>query len=256
MFGDRTQEEVEHQRADQLLSQGHHRQITHPSGGDLFCQPAPETVEQAGEIALVQCLHQRITRTGEDVGEHGRQHPRFPLQDAALLSRLFPGHAGLRTRLAGSVLFSLLAGAAVTAFLQYGTGSLSGTYWINALGVSLGMAALSMTFIGLEALIGFAGLGIGAGLMMFLGTPLSGLSSGPHWLPDGWSTFGQLLPPGASGSLLRANAYFDGTGALAPALILTAWVVLGLALNFIADRRGPRPATADASPTHTEPVAV
>ena len=175
---------------------------------------------------------------------------------AALLSRLFPGHAGLRTRLAGAVLFSLLAGAAVTAFLQYGTGSLSGTYWLTALGVSLGMAALSLTFIGLEALIGFAGLGAGAAVMMFLGNPLSGLSSGPHWLPGGWSTLGQLLPPGASGSLLRANAYFDGTGATAPAITLTAWVALGLVLNFVADRRGRRTATPDTSPTQAQPVTV
>ncbi|MFI8170843.1 hypothetical protein ACIGAN_31440 [Streptomyces sp. NPDC085931] len=174
---------------------------------------------------------------------------------AALLSRIFPGHAGLRTRLAGAVLFSLLAGAAVTAFLQYGTRSLSGTYWLTALGVSLNMAALSMTFIGLEALIGIPGLGIGAVVMMFIGNPLSGLSTGPHWLPDGWSTLGQLLPPGASGSLLRANAYFDGTGAMTPALALTTWVAFGLLLNFTADRRGPRTAGQDTSPAQAQPVA-
>lgn len=157
---------------------------------------------------------------------------------AVLLTRLFPGRSGLRIRLAGVVLFSLLAGAAVTAFLQYGTGSLTGDYWLTALGVSLGMAALSMTFIGLEALMGFPGLGLGAAVMMFLGNPLSGLSSGPHWLPTGWSTLGQLLPPGASGSLLRANAYFDQSGAASPALTLAVWVALGLVLILIADRRG------------------
>ncbi|WP_328875403.1 hypothetical protein OHT76_37975 [Streptomyces sp. NBC_00287] len=154
---------------------------------------------------------------------------------AALLSRLFPGHAGLRTRLAGAMLFSLLAGAAVTAFLRYGTGSLSGTYWLTALGVSLGMAALSM---------------------MFLGNPLSGLSSGPHWLPSGWSTLGQLLPPGASGSLLRANAYFDGTGAMPPALVLTAWVALGLVLVLIADRRGPKAVAPTATVSPAQPITA
>ncbi|MGA5196550.1 hypothetical protein [Streptomyces exfoliatus] len=51
-----------------------------------------------------------------------------------------------------------------------------------------------------------AGFGLGAVVVMFLGNPLSGVASGPHWLPDGWVTVGQLLPPGASGSLLRANA--------------------------------------------------
>ncbi|GAB2800919.1 hypothetical protein GCM10027073_36450 [Streptomyces chlorus] len=173
---------------------------------------------------------------------------------AVLLARLFPGHTGLRTRLTGAVLFSLLAGAAVTAFLQYGTGSLAGDYWFTALGLSLGMAALSMTFIGLEALVGFAGLGLGAAVMMFLGNPLSGLATGPHWLPDGWSTLGQILPPGAAGSLLRANAYFDGIGAMSPALTLAAWVTLGLILILIADRRGAKTTLTATTTTETAPT--
>ncbi|MFJ9034864.1 hypothetical protein ACIRQP_41940 [Streptomyces sp. NPDC102274] len=175
---------------------------------------------------------------------------------AFALTRLFPGRTGLRTRLAGVVLFSLLAGAAVTAFLQYGTGSLSGDYWFTALGLSLGMAALSMTFIGLEAATGLAGLGAGAGVMMLLGNPLSGLGTGPYWLHSGWATVGQLLPPGASGSLLRANAFFDGTGSAAPALILTAWVVLGLALLLlvlVAARRKRRPPSPPQQPQSKKP---
>ncbi|MGW5510695.1 hypothetical protein ACWEV9_23405 [Streptomyces albogriseolus] len=167
---------------------------------------------------------------------------------AIALTRLFPGHSGLRTRLVGVLAFSLVAGAAVATFLQFGTGSLDGNYWLTSLGLSLGMAALSTTFIGLEALLGFGGLGAGSAVMMLLGNPLSGLATGPHWLPAGWAALGQILPPGASGSLLRANAFFEGTGALVPALTLTAWVALGLALALIADRRGrsrsPRPATA------------
>ncbi|GAB2443169.1 hypothetical protein [Streptomyces incanus] len=174
---------------------------------------------------------------------------------AVLLTRLFPGHAGLRTRLAGAALFSLFAGASVAAFLQWGTGSLAGDYGITALGLSLGMAALSLTFIGLEALTGMAGFGIGAAVMMLLGNPLSGLGTGPYWLPGGWAAVGQLLPPGASGSLLRANAFFDGTGAGAPALVLTAWVVLGLALILIADRRGAKAVrTGAASAKPAAPV--
>ncbi|MFJ7127512.1 hypothetical protein [Streptomyces sp. NPDC098101] len=159
---------------------------------------------------------------------------------AVVLTRLFPGHAGLRTRFTGVVLFSLLAGLAVAGCLQYGTGSLAGNYWLTGLGLGLGMAALSMTFIGLEALAGFAGLGAGAAVMMLLGNPLSGLGSGPYWLPSGWSALGQVLPPGASGSLLRSLAFFDGTGAALPALTLAAWVALGLTLLLIADRRGAK----------------
>jgi len=52
------------------------------------------------------------------------------------------------------------------------------------------------------------------------------------------------LPPGATGSLLRSTAYFSGDGAAIPALTLTAYVVFGLILAVIADRRRPRTAAA------------
>lgn len=158
---------------------------------------------------------------------------------AVALIRLFPGHSGLRLRLAGGVLFAVLAGFAVTAVL-HATGSLAGDYWLTSLGMSLGMAALSLALLGLEATLGLPGLGLGAAVMMLVANPLSGFASGPHWLPDGWAAFGQLLPPGASGSLLRANAFFDGTGAGAPALTLTCWTAVGLVLILIADRHGSR----------------
>ena len=156
------------------------------------------------------------------------------------LLRLFPGHRALRTRLLGAALFSLVAGASVAAYLQYFTGTLAGDYWANAATLSLGMAALSFTFLGLESALGWPGLGLGVAIVMLLGNPLSAIASGPYWLPEGWSTLGQLLPPGATGTLLRSTAYFDGTDAAQPALTLTAWVLLGLTLALIADRRRPQ----------------
>ncbi|MDH2426909.1 hypothetical protein [Sphaerisporangium sp. TRM90804] len=164
---------------------------------------------------------------------------------AVALLRLFPGHANVRRRLAGVILFALVAGAAVAAVLQYGFGSLHGTYWLTALGLSLGMAALSIPFLALESLLGIAGLGAGAAVMMLLGNPLSGLA-GPHWLPAGWATLGQLLPPGASGSLVRAVSFFDGTGAGGPALTLTAWALAGLAALLLT-ARAPRTAPPAAA---------
>ncbi|MDP5315375.1 hypothetical protein [Streptomyces poriferorum] len=159
---------------------------------------------------------------------------------ALILGNVFPGHRGLRLRLAGALTFSVVAGAAVAAVLQFGTHSIDGNYGLTALGIILGMAALSTTLLGLQARFGMAGFAFGGALMMLLGNPLSGLATGPHWLPDGWGTVGQLLPPGASGSLLRANAFFDGAGGGLPALVLTVWVVIGVGLALLADRRGRR----------------
>ncbi|ONH25402.1 hypothetical protein BL253_27785 [Pseudofrankia asymbiotica] len=165
---------------------------------------------------------------------------------AVMLIRLFPGSANLRLRIAGAFGFALAAGAALTAFLQYGAGSLAGDYWRSAAGLALGMAAVSITALGLDTLLGYAGVMIMMALTIFLGNPLSGLSTGPHWLPDGWSTLGQLLPLGASGSLLRATAFFDGAGAAFPVLVLAGWIVFGLTLVLIAAHRPSRQARRDA----------
>ncbi|GAA3309985.1 hypothetical protein GCM10020295_75890 [Streptomyces cinereospinus] len=159
---------------------------------------------------------------------------------AVILGSVFPGHRGLRIRLSGAVLFSVVAGAAIAAVLQFGTHSIDGNYGLTALGVILGMTALSTTLLGLQALLGITGFALGSTLVMLLGNPLSGLATGPHWLPDGWAAIGQLLPPGASGSLLRANGFFDGAGAGFPALVLTVWAVFGCAFILVADRRGRR----------------
>ncbi|MFJ8768731.1 hypothetical protein [Streptomyces clavifer] len=166
---------------------------------------------------------------------------------AMALNRLSPGRAGLRRRLVGALGYALVAGFALTALLQYGTGSLSGDYLSTSLGMSLGLTALVMTLLGLMSLLGMAGFGLGAAVVMLLGNPLSGLASGPHWLPDGWAALGQLLPPGATGSLLRANAFFDGTGADIPVLVLVGWTALGLLLTFFADQRARRRASHRAS---------
>ncbi|MEW1903793.1 hypothetical protein [Streptomyces sp. NPDC086147] len=162
-------------------------------------------------------VHDLVPFPGDDPRGAGLAAAGLPLVfggifPAVVLTRLFPGHSGLRTRVTGVVLFSLLAGLAVAGCLQYGTGSLAGNHW------------------------------------------LTGLGSGPYWLPSGWSTLGQVLPPGASGSLLRSLAFFDGTGAAVPALTLAAWVALGLVLLLVADRRGAH-ARRDAAPD-TERLAV
>ncbi|MFI1441705.1 hypothetical protein [Streptomyces fructofermentans] len=175
---------------------------------------------------------------------------------ALILSSVFPGHRGLRTRITGVLLFSLVAGAAIAAVLQFVTHSVDGNYWPTAFGLILGTAALSTTVLGLQALLGMAGFALGGALMLLLGNPLSGLATGPHWLPTGWATLGQLLPPGASGSLLRANAFFDSSGAGLPALTLTIWVGAGVALALLADRRGRRPATARPEATAPRSAAA
>ena len=124
-------------------------------------------------------------------------------------------------------------GLAATGVLQGWLGALDGSYWANAGVFSLGIAAIGLTLVGLRRAIGMAGPPLGAMTILLLGNPLSGVTSAPEPLPTGWSTLGQLLPPGATGTALRSTAFFDGAGAGLPLLILSVWVLAGAALALL-----------------------
>jgi hypothetical protein len=147
---------------------------------------------------------------------------------------------GVSRRLAAAAGVWVLGSVSMVGVLQGWLGALSGSFWANAGVVALSLAATSLTLLGLEWLLGLPGLGLGAAVMLLLGNPLSGLTSAPEMLPQGWGAFGQLLPPGASGSLLRSVAFFDGAGAGRPLIVLLAWLVVGAALAAAGTVRGRR----------------
>jgi hypothetical protein len=154
---------------------------------------------------------------------------------AAALTQLVRAGVG---RVVGAVGFAITGGLALTAILQFWLGSIEGNYWQNASVIALSVAATSVTLLGLEWLLGTAGLGLGSATMMLLGNPLSGLTSAPEMLPSGWGALGQLLPPGAAGTALRSVAFFDGAGAGRPLLVLSCWFVGGLLLCGLGAVRG------------------
>ena len=167
---------------------------------------------------------------------------------AVLLTRLVRGTI---RRVTGALAFAAIGGLTVAAILQFWLGSLSGSYPANAGAVALTIAATSLTVLGLESLLGYAGIGIGAVAMMLIGNPLSGTATAPEMLP-GWSgTLGQLLPPGAGGRLLRSTAFFDGRGTTAAVTVLVAWIALGAVLCLAGDLHARRTANAAAGPRTT-----
>jgi hypothetical protein len=154
---------------------------------------------------------------------------------------------GVSRRFAGAFGFAIVGGLALTAILQFWFGSLDGSYLRTSAAVALGIAATAWTILGLRSALGNGGVVLGAATVILLGNPLSGLNSAPELLPAGWGAFGQLLPPGAAGTLLRSTAFFDGAGAGRPTLVLAGWLVAGLTLFAIGElregrTRGPRPA--------------
>ena len=162
---------------------------------------------------------------------------------ALLLTRLVRGTA---RRITAALAFAITGGLAVAAILQFWLGSLTGSYMANSGAIALTVAATSLSILGLESLLGYAGLGLGAGAMMLIGNPLSGTATAPEMLP-GWSgTLGQLLPPGAGGQLLRSTAFFDGHGATHSVIVLAD---LANARRSAVPCQRPAPATLGPRPS-------
>ena len=147
-------------------------------------------------------------------------------------------------RFAAAVVFAAIAGTTIAALLRYVFGSIDQNIWGVAAGLTLGLLAAGLAMLGLGSLFGRVGLAVGTLLALLLGNPLSGLNSAPEMLPTGWGTLGQWLPQGATATLLRSTAFFDGAGATAATVVLTCWAIAGAALIVIAAVRQGRSAPA------------
>nr|WP_236719113.1 ABC transporter permease [Wenjunlia vitaminophila] len=178
----------------------------------------------------------------------------LPLALAAVATGLLVamGRLGARRSVAALFAASALIGAVSAAMTSSWLEILPGNWWAVAGSVSLTVLAGAALVAGCAALLGHPGLGLGAVLVVLLGNPFSGVPSAPELLPRPAGLIGQLLPPGAGGSLLRSVSFFDGNAALGPSLVLTAWSVLGLAAIVLgALRPHARRAAATPAPTPT-----
>ncbi|MEV7585265.1 ABC transporter permease [Streptomyces erythrochromogenes] len=176
----------------------------------------------------------------------------LPLALAGVAAGALVSLSGLRggravTAVLGAATLVGLTGAALA---HSWLGVLTGNWWAEAGVLALTVAAIAGGVAGLHALLGKAGIGLGALLIVLLGNPFSGAAGAPQLLPEPAGFIGQWLPPGAGASLLRSVAFFDGAGAAGPALVLSVWAVLGLTALLFAGRR-----TAPAAPVLPAPSA-
>jgi hypothetical protein len=148
---------------------------------------------------------------------------------------------GARQQLITATGFAIFGGLGMTAILQFGFGTIDGSYWLTSVGAMLGAGAACVAVLGLQRMFGAAGLGLAVVALILLGGPLSGLTSAPEMLPAPWGAIGQLLPPGATGTLLRNLALFDGAATTRPVLVLSGWLIAGLALFAAGTLRNHRP---------------
>ena len=170
--------------------------------------------------------------------------------------------AGILTGLAGAALGttalqragliaggSILAGLTATAIIQSWLDVVGGDWLVNAGALSLMVFAIAAVVAGLETLFGKAGAALAALTMVLIGNPFSGVATGPEMLPSAAGSIGQLLPPGAGGSLVRSTGLFDGAAAGGHVAVLAFWALAGLALLFASALRSRRiaPAVAPAA---------
>jgi hypothetical protein len=161
---------------------------------------------------------------------------------ALMIILLVPGPG---RRVIAAIGVAVIGGLTVVACLQFIIGTFAGSFWLTSLAGMFGIAATCFTVLGLRELLGGAGLGVAAVLLILLGNPLSGLSSAPEMLPNPWGHIGQLLPPGATGALMRDVSFFDGHGAIGPVITLACYLLVGSALYVLALARAGRNDTVD-----------
>ncbi|MGW4631454.1 hypothetical protein [Nocardia sp. NPDC004415] len=166
-----------------------------------------------------------------------------------LLTLLVPAFGA---RLAGLATFGLAGGLLSTLIFHTWLSIVPGAYLELAAIAGLAMFAVAVTVVGLAAALGRPGIGLGALTMLLIGNPFSAATSAPELLPQPWGTLGQLFPPGAAASLLRAVAYFGGAGAAGPLAVLLGWSAAGLALLGFGALR----ARTTVEPVTGEPVPV
>ncbi|MFD5835022.1 ABC transporter permease [Streptomyces collinus] len=236
-------------------------------GAVVVTRQGPEllTASAAGPVVaqfLQQAVGQQAAAGGAqvktvDVVPTPASDPRGAALSAAVLPLALAGIAagavvtllGLRGVRAALALLgaSALVGVVAAGIAHSWLGALGGDWWTEAGVLALSTLAVGGAVAGLAALVGPAGTGIGAAVVMLIGNPFSGATSAPQMLPDPAGAIGQWLPPGAGTTLLRSVSSFDGAAATGPALTLAWWAVLGLGAVLLgsslrARRTGSEPA--------------
>lgn len=136
--------------------------------------------------------------------------------------------AGSWRRLTAVAVYAVAGGLAVAGILQGWFGILQGDFWGNALAIALSMFATASVIVGMNALIGRAGIAVGAVITVLIGNPLSAAAQPLQFLVGPWGAIGQWFVPGASVTLLRDLSYFPDADAAFPWLVLLGWAALGV----------------------------
>lgn len=149
--------------------------------------------------------------------------------------------ASARHRMLAIAIYAPLAGLAGSAIMGPWLDLLPGNFWSNAGIFTLSFAAISSFIAGLKSLMGPAGFGLGAMIIILLANPLSSSSYPYQFLLGHWGRIGHFLPIGSASTLMRSVNYFPDAPIGAQVITEFLWLAVGVGLLLTAaifhDRR-------------------
>ncbi|WP_353816459.1 hypothetical protein [Agromyces sp. SYSU T00266] len=178
----------------------------------------------------------------------------FPLVLGGMLGGIAISLAviGAMRRVVAVITYAIAAGLVLAGILQGWFGALQGDYWVNAAAIALAVAAIAAPITGLVAIMGRAGIGVGAVLFILVANPISAATVPVEFLVSPWGAIGQWFPPGAAATLLRDLSYFPDAPMAFPWLVLAGWAAGGILLSLVGHFRTAGGAESDAEAGHAD----
>ena len=144
---------------------------------------------------------------------------------------------GVWRRLLATAAYGVGAGVVIVAIAAEWFGILQGDTLALVAAVTMAVLAVSAPIVGLTSVIGPAGIGVVAVVMMFLGNQISGAAAPWQFLPSPWGVVGQFFPPGAGATLMRNLSYFPDATTAQAWWVLASWIAAGVVFMVIGHRK-------------------
>lgn len=141
---------------------------------------------------------------------------------------------GTKSRVLGVVMYGAIAGLAIILIMHNWFDVLQGHWALEWLAAGMSLAATAALISGLQGLMGRFGMALGSTINMFIGNPMSSLSTPKEYMVGAWGEIGQMFVPGATGTLLRDLSYFPQANLTQLWLTLACWLVGGVLLSVVA----------------------
>lgn len=144
---------------------------------------------------------------------------------------------GVWRRMLATAVYGVGAGIVVVAITGGWFEILHGNSLALIAAAGMSVLAVSALIVGLTSVVGPAGIGIAAVLMMFVGNQISGAVQPWQFLPEPWGIIGQFFPPGAGATLMRDLSYFPDASTARSWLVLAAWIAAGVVFMAVGHRK-------------------